>query len=69
MFEDGFNAFVAAASQHQGALAGGFQSCLALALSQPENAQAGPVVLAEPTVLIPLWIPVPVLLPEQEQRA
>ena len=27
----------------------------------------GPVVLAEPAVLIPLWICLPVLLPEQEQ--
>src|SRR5680860_1681563 len=45
MFEDGFNAFVAAATQHQGSTAGGFQSCLAVALSQPENAQAGAVGL------------------------
>jgi len=45
MSEDGFNVFVSAACLHQGAPAGGFQSCLAVTLSQAKNAQAGVVGL------------------------
>jgi transposase len=40
---------------------------MVLAHHQVQLALPGPVALAEPAVLIPLWVCLPVLLPEQEQ--
>lgn len=45
MFEDGLDALVAAAPQHQGALAGCLQAFVAIALPQPQDAQAGAIGL------------------------